>query len=66
MEQYMDEYNMNWPAVEYGSPVVEKLKDKFEFRGIPYLVILDLKGTVIPTSGVKEVNENRVGAFELW
>ena len=66
MEQYMNEYNMNWPAVEYGSPVVEKLKDKFELRGIPYLVILDSKGNVISTRGVREVNENRAGAYELW
>ena len=45
---------------------MEKIKDIFEFRGIPQLVILDLKGNVIPTSGVKEVNENRVGVFEIW
>ena len=48
---YMKDYDMEWPAVPYDSPLREQLQQKYEIRGIPSLVIIDDQGNLITKDG---------------
>ena len=64
--EYMKEVGMNWPAVQHGSEVSQKLKEKYEVVGIPMLVILGPNGEIISKSGRNEVANSPDSCLENW
>ncbi len=65
-KQYMEELKMEWPAVKFGSPIADKLSEKYGVEGIPTLVIVDPKFNTISTEGREEVTENAEGCLDAW
>ena len=55
-EEYMKDYNMDWPAIPYDSPLRGELGAKYEIRGIPSLVIVDDQGNLITKDGRSEMS----------
>jgi len=55
-EEYMKDYDMEWPAIPYDSPLRQQLGGKYEVRGIPSLVIVDDKGNLITKDGRSEMS----------
>ena len=51
MLSYMTESHGDWPAVEHKSAVSDSLKEKYEVRGIPTLVVVKKDGTLITKDG---------------
>ncbi len=62
----MTDYNMPWPSMQWRSPAAEALKQKFEVKGIPSLVIISPSGKLITTSGRNDVDSNPEGALTAW
>lgn len=55
-EEYMKDYDMEWPAIPYDSPLRQELGAKYEVRGIPSLVIVDDQGNLITKDGRSEIS----------
>lgn len=55
-QEYMKDYDMEWPAIPYESPLREQLGGKYEIRGIPSLVIIDDQGNLITKDGRSEMS----------
>ena len=55
-EEYMKDYDMEWPAIPYDSPLRGELGAKYEIRGIPSLVIVDDQGNLITKDGRSEMS----------
>ena len=55
-QEYMKDYDMEWPAIPYESPLREQLGGKYEIRGIPSLVIVDDQGNLITKDGRSEMS----------
>jgi nucleoredoxin len=65
-QKYMKDYRMKWPAVPFDSEKRRALKEKFEVRGIPALVILDSDGNLITSQGRTEISQNARQAIQDW
>jgi len=52
MEEYMDEAEMPWPALEFDQKKKARDLTQFSERGIPNLVVVDRNGKVLSTSYV--------------
>ena len=63
---YMKKYNMKWYTIAHGSDAAKDLKNKYEVRGIPSLVIVDSKGNTITKNGRGDVSKNPTGALASW
>lgn len=48
---YMKDYDMEWPAIPFDSPLRQELGAKYGIRGIPSLVIIDDQGNLITKDG---------------
>ena len=55
-EEYIKDYDMEWPAIPYDSPLRGELGAKYEIRGIPSLVIVDDQGNLITKDGRSEMS----------
>ena len=55
-EEYMTDYDLEWPAIPYDSPLRGQLGAKYESRGIPSLVIVDDQGNLITKDGRSEMS----------
>ena len=55
-QEYMKDYDMEWPAIPYDSPLRQELGAKYEVRGIPSLVIVDDQGKLITKDGRSEIS----------
>ena len=55
-EEYMKDYDMEWPAIPSDSPLRGELGAKYEIRGIPSLVIVDDQGNLITKDGRSEMS----------
>ncbi|MFM8458463.1 MAG: thioredoxin-like domain-containing protein [Chthoniobacterales bacterium] len=55
-QEYMKDYDMEWPAIPYDSPLRQELGAKYEVRGIPSLVIVDDQGNLISKDGRSEIS----------
>jgi nucleoredoxin len=55
-QEYMKDYDMEWPAIPYDSPLRGQLGAKYEIRGIPSLVIVDDQGNLITKDGRSEMS----------
>jgi len=64
--KYMEKYKMNFYAVPHGSDAANKLKKKFEVRGIPSLIIVDANGNTITKNGRGDVSGNPESALASW
>ncbi|MEO7167525.1 MAG: thioredoxin-like domain-containing protein [Spartobacteria bacterium] len=62
MEKYMAEMAMPWPAVRYSAAKNDRALTKYAGSGIPCLVLLDAKGTVLSDS---YVNKEYVGPTKV-
>ena len=61
-EEYMKDYDMEWPAIPYDSPLRQELGGKYEVRGIPSLVIIDDQGKLITKDGRSEMGDSDTDA----
>jgi nucleoredoxin len=55
-EAYMKDYDMEWPAIPFDSPLRQELGAKYGIRGIPSLVIIDDQGNLITKDGRSEIS----------
>jgi len=55
-QEYMKDYDMEWSAIPYDSPLRQELGAKYEVRGIPSLVIVDDQGNLITKDGRSEIS----------
>ncbi len=65
-QKYMQETGMPWPAIPYASEQVQLLKEKFDISGIPSLVVVDGKGTLISTQGSSDIDSDPSNALIKW
>lgn len=65
-QKYMKEAGMPWPAIPFGSVQVPLLKRNFKISGIPSLIIVDGKGTLISSQGRMEVATDSANALKKW
>jgi nucleoredoxin len=66
MSEYMQETNMPWLAVPFGSPHVAQLKKMYNITGIPTLVVLNSSGVLVSAQGRTHVLSKGPKAFESW
>lgn len=66
MFEYMEELKMPWLAVDHKSSEADDLKEKYEVRGIPKLVIIDASGKLITADGRKDVQTLGSKAWKKW
>ena len=66
MMAYMKETAMPWLAVPFGSPKVQAIKQKFNVRGIPALIVVDAKGETVSTKARGDVTNSGAAAFDAW
>lgn len=64
--KYMQETGMPWPAIPYASEQVQLLKEKFDISGIPSLVVVDRKGTLITSQGSLDIDSDHSNALTRW
>jgi|11BtaG_2_1085332.scaffolds.fasta_scaffold01082_7 S1-C subfamily serine protease len=64
--RYMREYSMDWFTTIYGSYESKDLKERFNIKGIPSLVILSPEGEVITLNGRGDVAKSPNDAMRLW
>lgn len=57
---------MPWPAYRFQDPKILELKEKFEIKGIPKLLVLDSKGRQITKEGRAEIKTDPEGCLERW
>lgn len=55
---YMKKAGMDWPAVKHNSDAAKALKEKYEVRGIPTLVMVRGDGETITREGRAMVNQD--------
>jgi nucleoredoxin len=55
-QAYMKDYDMEWPAIPFDSPLRQELGAKYGIRGIPSLVIIDDQGNLITKDGRSEMS----------
>jgi len=65
-QKYMQEARMPWPAIPYSPQQVAILKERFSISGIPSLVIVDGKGTLISTQGRSDIGTDPTNALKNW
>jgi nucleoredoxin len=65
-QKYMEDYEMEWPAIPFNSPLRQQLGKKFGISGIPALVILDDRGNLITKNGRAQVGDDFEAALERW
>jgi nucleoredoxin len=55
-QAYMKDYDMEWPAISFDSPLRQELGAKYGIRGIPSLIIIDDQGNLITEDGRSEIS----------
>lgn len=65
-QKYMEQYEMPWPAIPFGSPLRTKLGNKYGITGIPALVIIDDRGNLITKNGRSAAAGDFEEALERW
>ena len=55
-QAYMKDYDMEWPAIPFDSPLRQELGAKYCIRGIPSLIIIDDQGNLITKDGRSEMS----------
>jgi len=55
-QDYMKQYDMDWPAIPFDSPLRQQLGDKYGITGIPSLVIVDDQGNLVTKDGRSQLS----------
>ena len=63
---YMTTFNMEWFALKWKSAPAEALKDKFQVKNIPMLVVVAENGKVVTTEGVPDVQNAPETCLQAW
>lgn len=63
---YMTSFKMEWPALAWKSAPAEALKQKFEVKSIPMLVVVAPNGKVITKEGVQDVTNAPETCLQAW
>lgn len=66
MYNYMNEMDMPWLALDFDSAQKKALKQMYEVKGIPMLVIINADGELITKNGRGDVSGSGTGAFDKW
>ena len=66
MYNYMKEMDMPWLALEFDDDHKAALKNKYNVKGIPKLVIIDAEGKLITENGRGDVTDRGDSAFDGW
>lgn len=66
MFDYMNALEMPWLAVEFGSDEADGLKEDYDVRGIPKLIIIDADGNLITEDGRADVQRFGAEAYDQW
>ena len=66
MAGYMNDTNMKWLALPFGSPFKKKAASKYGITGIPTLIILGTDGKTITANGRGDVTRHPENAFNMW
>uniref|UniRef100_A0A914UI93 Thioredoxin domain-containing protein n=1 Tax=Plectus sambesii TaxID=2011161 RepID=A0A914UI93_9BILA len=61
---YFKEHHGDWVYIEFDSPEIEELLEKFEIKAIPTLRIVKADGTVIVAEAHSEVNAEEKGRID--
>ena len=61
-QAYMKDYDMEWPAIPFDSPLRQELGAKYGIRGIPSLIIIDDQGKLITKDGRSEMSGSDANA----
>jgi len=64
--KYMQDYSMPWPAMQWRSPAAESLKERFQVRSIPALIIISPSGKVVTRNGRQDIDRSPDGALAIW
>lgn len=68
-QKYMKDFDMEWLAIPFDSPLRQELGTKYGIRGIPSLVIVDDQGNLITKDGRAEMSgsdSNARKALREW
>jgi len=65
MYEYMEHDQMKWFAIPFGSPEIALLKQKYNIRGIPSLIIINAEGKTITDNGRADVQQG-TECFKKW
>lgn len=66
MFEYMEEMDMPWLALRHGCSEADALRNQFEVRGIPKLIVLGADGSVITEDGRRDVQSKGIQAWTEW
>ncbi|MDN5280537.1 MAG: nucleoredoxin [Clostridiales bacterium] len=66
MNDYMNKYKMEWPAIPYDSPARLAMKERFNVSEIPTLIIMAPNGQVLTKDGHQQVMDMEDGAVAHW
>ncbi|PCJ62646.1 MAG: hypothetical protein COA79_03775 [Planctomycetota bacterium] len=65
-KDYMVDSGMNWPSAKYKGQNSSALSSKFKVTGLPTLLIISPKGTLITSSGRSDITSNPSSALKKW
>ena len=65
-QHYMDEAEMPWLALPFGSPKIGEIKQKYGVRGIPTFIVVDAQGNTITASGRGDIASDKENAINKW
>lgn len=60
---YMNAYDMPWPATKWRGTDSNNLSRKFSVRGIPALIVVNSKGEVVSRRGTSDLSQNRFSSI---
>ena len=63
---YMTTFKMEWFALKWKSAPAEALKDQFQVKNIPMLVVMAPNGKVVTTEGVQDVVNAPETCLHAW
>ena len=63
---YMKETKMKWLAVKFGAKDIKSLKQRYELKGIPTLIIVGPDGKTITKDGRSDVTKKPGKALDAW
>lgn len=66
MMDYMTEYPMPWPAIDFETSAIETLKERFKVSEIPALIIFNTNGRVITEDGYNQLDLEPETCLSHW
>uniref|UniRef100_A0A4D5R9Z7 Nucleoredoxin-like protein 2 n=1 Tax=Scolopendra viridis TaxID=118503 RepID=A0A4D5R9Z7_SCOVI len=66
MMTYMKEDHGDWLAIPYNDGLAQELKQRFNIRGIPSLVVVRRDGSLVTTDGRSELYKSGSSCYNIW